>query len=233
MEQIIERYGCLIKVENLWCLSEMGIPNTCLLESLDVFPGYYGDMPRENRPKFVYFVAAEALNLEQVSRISMKVKKQFPLNFDAAFCEISMRNNSCSAIRITNLHDYSDIRSLQEAFHDCGLMLKKKIRYFENEAGLIKIRKFFTMEVCGNGVFFDKDQLNISYFSIPAEISWEELKDHITMLRNNWQHARFDAAKCFIYEKGSITDLIRIFSQENSCEFSHLLRDKYYEIMRL
>ncbi len=156
MNRFIVCYGSLIKVENLWCLSELGIPQTCLLESLDAFPGYYGDTPKINVPRFVYFVLGEKYSLEQITRVSQKVKQSVAYNFDAAFCEISMRNNTCCAIRITDIKDYSLIKSLQEAYRDHGMILKKKIKNIENEPGQIKIRKFFRLEQCPSGIYLEK-----------------------------------------------------------------------------
>ncbi|HOV10415.1 MAG TPA: hypothetical protein PLT47_00230 [Bacteroidales bacterium] len=233
MNRFILCYGSLIKVENLWCLSELGIPQTCLLESLDAFPGYYGDTPKINVPRFVYFVLGEKYSLEQITRVSQKVKQSVAYNFDAAFCEISMRNNTCCAIRITDIKDYSLIKSLQEAYRDHGMVLKKKIKNIENEPGLIKIRKFFRLEQCPSGIYLDKELTFNSYFVIPEEISWDTLKQHIDLLRNNWDQGSFDAARAFIYHDEGIIDLIRIFSKENNEVFTRSIRDKYYELMNL
>ncbi|HOY31370.1 MAG TPA: hypothetical protein PKW80_05790 [Bacteroidales bacterium] len=226
-------YGNLVKVENLWCLSELGIPQTCLLESLDAFPGYYGDAPKINVPKFVYIMLGEKYSLEQITRVSQKVKESYTHDFDAAFCEISMRTQTCCAIRISNINDYSLIKSLQETYRDNGMVLKKKIKNIENKPALINIRKFFRLQPFPGGVYIDTERPDISYFAIPAEISWDELKQHIDLLRNNWNGKSFDAAKAFIYKDTGITDLIRIFSKENNESFTRSIRDKYYELIKV
>lgn len=233
MDTVMEYFGNLIKVENLWCLDKLGIAQTCLLESLDAFPGYYGDMPQVNIPKFVYFVLGETYAMDQITRVSQKIRKNYPHDFDAAFCEISMRGQTCCAIRITNINDYYLIKSLQETYRDNGMVLKKKIKNIENEPALITIRKFFRLQAFPGGIYMDTERPVISYFAIPAEISWEELKQHIDLLRNNWNGKSFDAARAFIYKDNGITDLIRIFSKENNESFTRSIRDKYFELMKI
>lgn len=230
MENLIERYGCLLKVENLWCLEECGIPNTCLLESFDVFPAYYGSVPDETRPRFVYILAGDKYSLEQISRMAQAVRHNFHDPFDAALAEISLRGQTCSAVRITGIEDYDLIRQLQETFRDAGLVLKKKVHSINNEEAIIKIRKFFTLVPLPGDLFMDAKNADIGYFAVDSNQPWDHFASLIRQLRNNWTGSSFDAAQCFIYQKGVITDLVRIYSKELTADMLRQLRKKYLSL---
>lgn len=233
MKNTTEHYGCLTKVENLWCLEKLGIPNTCLLESFDIFPGYYSKVPDETKPRYVYIVAGEKYTLEQVTRITKEVKQAYPYPFDAAITELTMRGTTCNAVRITGISDYTYIKQLQETYRDKGLVLKKKVRDIENEEAVIKIRKFYNLNVVSENVFMDAKNPDIGYFTTSADLPWDQFAKNITLLRNNWTGHSFDAAKSFIYLNDEITDMIRIYSKGITPEFLQQIKDKYCSLTGL
>ncbi len=228
METIIECYGCITKVETLWCIEEFGIPNSCLLESLDIFPGYYDRFTSLRKPRYVYIMSREKLSLEQATRLTGKVKTEFNIPFDAAYCEITIGNDICGGVRNAGVDDYGAIKELQAAYEKNGLSLKKKVRNIENTEAIIKIRKFFMLEVFSDNVFIDKKQTDIGYFKVPEDLPWEHFVRNIVTLRNNWNGNAFDAAKSFIYQQSMITDLVRIYSKDISGVFLEKLREAYY-----
>jgi hypothetical protein len=227
MENTIECYGCITKVEKLWCIEEFGIPHTCLLESHDIFPGYYDRFTRQIKPRYVYIMSKEKLSLEQVTRLTGQIKSGFDRPFDAAYCEISIGNEICGGVRIAGVDDYGAIKELQDAYEKSGLSLKKKVRNIENTEAVIKIRKFFQLEVFSDNVFIDKKQTDIGYFKVPEDLPWEQFVSNIVTLRNNWNDNAFDAAKSFIYQQSMITDLVRIYSKDITGEFLEKLRSAY------
>lgn len=227
MKQTIECYGCITKVEKLWCIEEFGIPHTCLLESLEIFPGYYDRFTRQIKPRYVYIMSKEKLSLEQATRITGKVKHTYERSFDAAYCEISIGKEIWGGLRIAGVDDYGAIKELQSAYEKSGLSLKKKVRNIENSEAVIKVRKFFLLEVHSEHVFLDQKQTNIGYFSVSEDLTWERFASNIITLRNNWNGNAFDAAKSFIYQNSTIKDLIRIYSKDINAEFLEQLREMY------
>lgn len=227
MKNYTEYFGCLTKVENLWCLEAVGIHNTCLLESFDVFPGYYGSHPSKSKPRFLYIVSDEAQTVESILRITKKVKKNYPENFDAALAQISMRHNSCYAVRITGIEDYSKIKKLQEVYQDMGLSLKKKVKNIENEPGVIKIYKIFKLIQTDENIYLDGQNPDIGYFKVKEDLEWEKFSENIRLLRNNLQGKSFDAAKCFIIQDSDIIDMVRIYSKDLYAQYLEELRTKY------
>ncbi len=222
MNAITEYYGCLTKVENLWCLEEMGIPNTCILEARDAYPGYYGHIQGLNRPHLIFIMSTRKYSMEEVTRMTSAVRKVFPAPFSAAYCEITIAGRTAGGVRIQGINDYTRIRDLQMAYADHGLDLKKKEGNIENARSLIMVRKFFKLESFHNNIMRDTELEDTGYFHIEENYPWEKFESIIFRLRNNWNDTSFDAAKCFIFRNASIIDMVRIYSKD----FSLLYLDK-------
>ncbi|HBX51230.1 MAG: hypothetical protein A2275_19175 [Bacteroidetes bacterium RIFOXYA12_FULL_35_11] len=233
MKTILERYGCLTKVEHLWCLESFGIPNSCILESFDIFPGYYGLVPCESKPKFVYIIADEKYSLEEIMRFTKKVKNSFTHSFDGAYTEITLKGLTCCGVRVTGIEEYAYIRELQEKYKEIGFAIKKKVKKIENDEALIKIRKFFELNVIDNEIFLDNKTPDIGYFTVNNDISWDLFAKNIHLLHNNFQRVSFDAAKCFIYQNAEITDMIRIFSKGLTPELLKELKELYCRLAEM
>lgn len=227
MDTIIECYGCLTKVEKLWCLEEFGIQNTCILESREVFPGYYERFTQHLKPRHVFIMSKEKHSLEEISRINAAVKKTFPIPFDAAYCEITFRNKVCGGVRITGIDDYSIVKDLQTVYGHCGLDMKKKVSDIDNEEAVIKVRKFFKLKVLHDQIFIDTIQKDIGYFIVENDVSWIQFEKNIKLLKNNWTGHSFDAAKSFIYQNSTIIDMVRIYSKDLQPVFIQEVRDAY------
>jgi hypothetical protein len=227
MENISEYYGSVTKVEHLWCIEEMGLPSTCILEARDAYPGYYGHIRGFSRPRLIFIMSNQPCTLEQVTRMTAEVKKGFHHAFSAACCTITMASRAGEGVRIKGIDDYDVIRELQMAYADKGLDLKKKEGKIENEEGLIKVRKFFRMKEVSEDIFLDAEEATFGYFKIPEDLAWDRFKQAITRVRGNWKQNSFDAAKCFIYKGGEITDMVRIYSKEVDHSFLVKLRDAF------
>jgi hypothetical protein len=229
METIIERYGCLTKVESIWCMEEFGIQGTCILESRQVFPGYYSQNTHQIKPKHIFIMSREKYSLEEITRITSCVRKHVTIPFDAAYCEVSIGNKLCGGVRITGIDNYNTVRALQSAYHDCGLQLKKKVKGIDHEDAVIKVRKFFRLQKINDNLFLDKSQAGIGYFILPELLIWGDFEKIIRKLKNNWNDNLFDAALCFIYENSRITDMVRIYSRDLNEDFLEKIRSAYFK----
>lgn len=229
MKQAITNcYGRIIKEENLWCLRESGLPNTCILESRDAFPGYYGEVPHNARPLFVYLMCDQAFDLEFLTRSFMKINRFSGIDFNAAPARVSMNGKNCAAIRISGLSGYDQILPVQEAFGTEGFHFKKQGKPIEDEAALISIDKFFTLEYLDDsGIYLDLLQKDFGYFPIPELPSWETFKTRIKCIRNNWTGGRFDAALGYFYGQNGITDLVRIYTGKETESIVRELKSVY------
>ncbi len=227
MESIIERYGCLTKIESLWCMEEFAIQGTCILESRQVFPGYYSQNTHQIKPRHIFIMSRDKYSLEEVTRMTACVRIKVKVPFDAAFCEVSIGNKLCGGVRITGIENYNIVRALQSAYQECGLQLKKKVKGIDNEDAVIKVRKFFKLQKVNNNIFIDKTQSDIGYFVLPKQLSWVSFEKIIKTLKNNWDDNLFDAALCFIYENSSIIDMVRIYSRDLNEDFLEKIRSGF------
>ncbi len=227
MENINEYYGCITKVEDLWCIEEFGIHNKCVMESLHIFPGYYDRFTKHITPRYIYIMSNRKYSLEDFTRMTNLVKQDYKKPFDAAYCEISFGEKECGGVRIAGIDDYNEILNLQTAYYHHGLDLKKKQKKNEGLKAIIKIRKFFKLLLINETIFLDNHFRNIGYFKVARDIPWEEFEKIIPVVRSNWPGNSFDAAKSIIYQNSEITDLIRIYSHDLTAEFLMKLREIY------
>ncbi len=226
----LQVFGSLMKVENLWCLEEYGIKNTCILESFKGYPGYYGNSPVSAKPFIVYIVSDQDYTMEDIIRISKKVKAKLNIDINVAFSKISIYPETCCAVRIAGANGYAEIKKIQETYRDCGFVLKRKVRGVVDAEANIKVYKFFSLEKFNENIFFDLNDANIGYFKVKEYIEWGEFANRIKMLRSNLNTKMFDAAQSFIYKDGEIIDMIRIFSINLSSELLKELSEKYYSL---
>ncbi len=232
ISQIIDCYGYIVKEEKLWCQNELSVKNTCILESLEPYPGYYGNFPHETKPHIVYFVTKSAYSYEEIIRIAKKIKITFPDTFNVAISSISMFENNCFAIRISNLNDYNLISQLQQEFIDHGIIFKQKNMNIENEPALIKVKKFFHLnEFPESNIYLDQNKNETGYFAIPKYIDWDQFKKIILNIKYNNTDIRFDAASGCFYSDSDITDVVRIFTKNINFNTLAEIKQSFYSRM--
>ena len=77
---ILERYGNLLKSEQLVTMDDKIMPNTFVLEAPEPFPGffnYYSESPMDSKPLYVYLVVDKLYTLEEVTRARVNIEKIF------------------------------------------------------------------------------------------------------------------------------------------------------------
>jgi hypothetical protein len=225
MEKIrINRFGSITKEENLWCLENVALPETCVLESLSPFPGYYGDVIKDAKPRFVYFILKHQYALEEIVRASMKIKPNVDFGFDISWAQIRIFGQDCDGIRVSTVTEYDNIRILQQRLRDLGFEFKKRTRRIEDEPALIKVKKFFDLEYDPKTkVYLSLDGDNFGYFPFEPHLAWDDFKDIIKTLRNNWTGPRFDAALGLFFQDKAIIDVLRIYAEPNDAEFMNCI----------
>ncbi len=230
-ERTIERYGKIIKEENLWSVNDIGVPNTCILESMDPYFGYYAHVPDESKPKFIYFITKTKYPLEDILRAYQRIRMTFP-DIDIAASQINLNGEKLSGIRIRNLEDYAKVGILQEKFLYEGIKFFTKQRNVENVPSIITTNKFFKLQdYCEKGIFMDMIQTNNGYFVIPVNMDWQNFKKLILYIKNNNADYYFDAAMGFFYDFSVITDIVRIYTKNNSYGFMNHLKQIFLSKM--
>jgi len=211
---ILQRYGNLLKEESLVTMNDKILPNTFVLEAPEPFPGYFGyysDIPSDSKPLYIYLVLSKLYTLEQITRATQNIKKYFSAQFSAAAGTVNIYNKLLHVIRVRHLDSFDQIPDLQYGYLDEGLELRKKPKNIEGSA-IIRLKKFFMLEEIEDGVYFDLDEKDHGYFTIPHQLTWKHFEDITKKAKNNWNASIFDAAIGHIHENFGIRDMIRIYN---------------------
>jgi hypothetical protein len=231
-QDIIHRYGGVVKEEPLSCVeNDILIKNTCVLEAVSPYFGYYNEVKQSTRPQMLYFVLDGYFPLETLIRTTSSVQKQVNFPIDAVTGSINMFGQTCYVIRLLNIQNYSQIAILQEMYMKHGVSFKKKTKSFTNEMALIKLRRFFSFSSTENGLYFEYEQPNFGYFEIPKQIPWEKFKALTKEVKFDTNLLYFDAATAYFYINNSITDLVRVYRENLTSDKLIAIRDRYIKLV--
>jgi hypothetical protein len=232
MTENIQSLGYLIKKEKLATLaSEHSLPEL-LLESLDPFPGFYEEYyvpttASEKKPKSVFIVIKnlDVNHEDDFIRMTMHIKRDHHVKFDAAVSTILLFNEPVSAIRV-HMDDYSQLPELIEFYKNVGLKFQsdRTVKPFQS---LIKIRRYFDFEVMAKGIYKDMDKQDNYFIEVPSYLDWDEFEKATISIRNNFDYKTFDAAQAAIYNKQGIVELVRIYDLKANLSKLQSLQQKY------
>jgi len=102
-------------------------------------------------------------------------------------------------------------------------------RKIEPYTGIIKVKKYFLVEVLSDYLFKDAEDPNMHYFSIPIQLRFNQFEKITIDLKNNLEDSRFDAALGTIFRKTGVIDVIRIYDDKCTPEKLNLNRSKYLQ----
>jgi hypothetical protein len=232
MAENIQSLGYLLKREKLATLaSDHSLPEL-LLESLEPFPGFYEEYfiptnARESKPKSVFMVLKnfDVCHEDDFIRMTMHIKRDHQIKFDAALSSILLFNESTTSIRV-HMEDYSQLPELIKHYKQVGVKFhsQKQVKPFQS---LIKIRRFFDLEVMAEGILKDVDKPDTYYMQVPFFMSWDEFEKATIAIRNNFDYKTYDAAQAAIYNKPGIIELVRIYDRKADLAKLQSLRQKY------
>ncbi len=229
---IIEHYGGITKEEPLSCVdNDILLKNTCVLEAVSPFFGYYSQVQYSTKPQMLYLVTDDFVSLETLMRITIKIQKKVKFPIDAVTGSVSLFNQTCHIIRFLNIPKYDQIATLQRLYQEHGITYKKKMRSFQNEMAMIKLRRFFTLIPVDKGVYLEHEHPNFGYFAIPEYIEWEAFKSLTTEVKYDTDLLYFDAATAYIYENRSLTDLVRIYRENLTADKLIAIKNKYIKLL--
>lgn len=230
--QHIERYGNLLKQENLRTLEDKIWPNTFVLEAPEPFPGffnYYSDHPVDSKPLYIYLVLKRLYTLEEITRATQNIHKYFDTDFNATPGVVNIYNRQFDVIRVRHLNSFSQITDLQAGYMDQGIEFKSKPNRKVEGPAVIRIKKFFILDEPEPGLFFDTIEKDHGYFLIPGQLTWKHFEDITRKVKFNWEKPFFDAAIGHFHVKFGVQDMIRIYYPEMSLEYLSEVRKKYLE----
>lgn len=234
-KNVKEYVGSLSKEESLKCIeNDLLIKDSCVLESVNPFFGYYADAPNVPQPNYLYIMLSERVDFMDLQRIILQVNKQSKLTVDAVWASISVPNyQEMPSIRIRDLQQYGQISILQQQYRDTGLPLLKHNKNALLNNAIIKLQKFFFLEELDEGLFFDARQAHHGYFVIPEHIDWKRFKKLTAEAKYEIELLNFDAAIASIFTSNRIIELVRIYREDINVEKLKAIRDRYYHLLGL
>ncbi len=230
---VYEKFGGLLKEETLTCIdNSLLMPNTCVLESVNPFSGYYNEVTGAEKPLYLYLVLEGSCSFEKTLRAAANIKKNFGFPFDAASGSVTLFGIHHPVIRIRNLQEFGHIALLQQAFLDEGMQFIRKTRKVEQVEAQIHLTKFFYLEPIGEMMFIDKSQAHHGYFIIPRYVGWDDFRDLTREVKFDAGLQIFDAATACYFENHTIFEMVRIYRENLNAEMLAAIRQRYLKLMR-
>jgi hypothetical protein len=228
----IQSLGYLLKKEKLASFVSDHVYTELLLESLEPFPGFYEEYfipttAREQKPKSVFMLIKnfDVCHEDDFIRMTMHIKRDHQILFDAALSSIMLFNEPATSIRV-NMEDYSQLPELISHYKQVGVKFlpAKQVKPYQS---LIKIRRFFDLDVMAEGIYKDIDKQDVYYLRVPLFMTWTEFEKATIAIRNNFDYKTYDAAQAAIYNKPGIIELVRIYDRNADLAKLQSLQQKY------
>jgi len=200
-----------------------------VLEILQPFPGYHGTtVPDHIKPYSLFAITRSKYTEEKIIRAIQKIKREHNFTFDGSPGMVTLFNMLNSCIRFKDLNTYDEMPPILKAFEDEGIEFMSN-RKIEPYTGIIKVKKYFLVEVLSDNFFKDAEDPHMHYFSIPVQLRFNQFEKITLDLKNNMDDQRFDAALGTIFRKAGVIDVIRIYDDQCSPEKLNLIRTKYLQ----
>jgi hypothetical protein len=200
-----------------------------VLEAFQPFPGYHGTtVPDHVEPNSLFAITRSKYTEEKVIRAIQKIKKDMKLEFDATPGMVTLYNMLNPCIRFKDLKSYDAMPAILKAFEDDGIEFMSN-RNIEPFTGIIKVKKYFLLEVISDFIFDDVEEPNMHYFSIPMQLRFNQFEKITLDLKRNLENPNFDAALGTIFRKSGVVDMIRIYDDKGSPERLNMIRTRYLQ----
>jgi hypothetical protein len=222
---LIETIGTIEKKE---MLGPVGYTEL-VLEAFQPFPGYHGTTVPDNvEPNSLFAITRSKYTEEKVIRAIQRIKGELGLEFDATPGMVTLYNMLNPCIRFKNLKSYDEMAMLLKAFENDGLEFMSN-RNIEPFSGIIKVKKYFLLEVISDYLFDDVEDPNMHYFSIPIQLRFNQFEKITLDLKRNLENPNFDAALGTIFRKSGVVDMIRIYDDKGTPDRLEMIRSRYLQ----
>jgi len=220
---ILETIGTIEKKE---LLGPVGYSDL-VLESFEPFPGYHGTtVPDSMKPRSLFIITRSKYIEEKIIRMTQKIKKEHNFEFDGTPGLVTLYNMLNPCIRLKNLKSYERVPDIIQAYKDEGIefMSNRKIEPF---TGIIKVKKYFLLEVISEDLFIDAEDKNMFYFAIPAQLRFPQFEKITMDIKQNMAEHNFDVAMGTVFRRFGLIDLIRVYDENTSLERIEMIRSKF------
>jgi hypothetical protein len=222
---ILETIGT---IENKEMLGPAGFKEL-VLEAFNPFPGFFGTTVRhQDKPNWLYAITRSKYTEEKVIRVIQKIKSEHDFKFDATPGMVTLYEMLNPCIRFKDLVNYEEVPAILKTFEDEGIEFMSN-RNVEPFTGVLRVKKYFLLEVVSDFLFKDLEDPNIHYFSIPVQLRFNQFEKITVDIKQKLENPRFDAALGTMYRRSGMLDVIRIYDDKSTPERLDLIRKKYLE----
>ena len=200
-----------------------------VLEAFLPFPGYHGTtVPDKDTPRALFAITRSKYTEEKLIRVTQKIKNEGNYRFDATPGLVTLYNMLNPCIRFKNTSRYDEVPVILKAFENEGIEFMSN-RNIEPFTGIIKVKKYFLLDVVSESTFNDAENPHMFYFSIPVQLRFNQFEKITIELKQNIDDPNFDAALGTIFRKSGLVDLIRIYDEKCTPAKLEYIRSKYIQ----
>jgi len=225
-------FGALLKQEPLRCVEhDLPLKDSCVLEAVSPFFGYYDEIPSIQEPLYLYVMLEGYPFTADVMRAIREAASKLTFAFDAVYGSVAIPSyDEVRCLRIRHLDQYSDLSALQKALADAGLEMKRKLKSFDHEQAMIRLEKFFYLEAVSDQCWMDVQEAHHGYFEVPKKLSWEKFVALTREVKYDTSLQYFDAAQAFTIEGSQVCDLVRIYKVQLTVQGLKDIADRYLKL---
>ena len=226
MKNIDKIYGCIYKKEFLTTVEKNILPGSFVLKIWRPFHGLQDKIPLRNIPDFYFMVMKEDYPLGDIIVASEKIKLKSDQLFDAVEGNIYVAGATHPVIRIKLFDKILLMKDIQNLFTEYGFEISMN-RVLIKERGVIKLKKYFSLEEVGKGIYFDRKTPELAYFRLPRQVEWDLFEEITKRIKVNVALGDFDTA-IGAFHMGEKTEyIIRVLKLQRSIDSIVLIKQDY------
>jgi hypothetical protein len=226
MKSMDKVYGCIYKKEFLATAEKNILPGSFVLKIWRPFHGLQDKMPMRNIPEFYFMVMHEDYPLDDIVMASEKIKLKSDQLFDAVEGNIYVAEVTHPVIRIKLFEKSVLIKEIQSLFMDYGFEMSMK-KILIKERGVIKLKKYFSLEEVGKGVYFDNKTPELAYFRLPHQVEWDLFEEITRRIKVNVALGDFDTAIGAFHIGEKTEYIIRVLKLQRNLDCIELIKQDY------
>jgi hypothetical protein len=226
MKNIDKVYGCIYKKEFVTTVEKNILPGSFVLKIWKPFHGLQDKMPLRNLPDFYFMVMKEDYPLDDIIMASEKIKLKSDKLFDAVEGNIYLAGETHPVIRIKLFDKSLLIKDIQNLFIEFGFEMAVN-RAMIKERGVIKLKKYFSLEEAGEGIYFDIITPELAYFRLPLQVDWDLFEEITKRIAVNVALGDFDTALGAFHIDEKTEYIIRVLKLQRSLDSIELIKQDY------
>jgi len=202
-------------------------PKALVIDIPSPLASYYTRFTNVHKPNSLVLVTKKANSFESILRSTKNINSRYDLNLEGAKCEVKIGNRQYNGIRLKGVSRYTHINDVLSKYSDEGFDFNTNKKIKNDELALIRVNKFFDVEEISDTILKSVNNENEYYFKLNKPINWNEFKEKTKSVKHNISTTGFDIAKAILYNKGEISDIVRVVRPSLSLDLVKEIEAKY------